>query len=209
LFSFGDPQANYYSRVPVNSTRVSESQLTFTVPADADCGLHFVTVVAPGIPEAILSKPVEFTVTSSCNADRRNSLDVLTYNIQMLPDAPGLPDPFHKDYRAPLIALHPLLQKHDVIVFVEAFSDSHRGQINEILRPSYPYQGRILGTDHGLSQDGGVIILSKWPIEAQNQLIFGVCSGFFDCHADKGVNYARINKAGSTSTYTEHTANMI
>ncbi|HKZ55352.1 MAG TPA: Calx-beta domain-containing protein [Anaerolineales bacterium] len=201
-FSFGDPEAHDYSRVRVSSTWVSASQLTFTVPPDASCGSHFATVVVPSSVDAVIqSKPVEFVVTSPCNPERRNSLDVLSYNVNMLPTAQRM------DYRAGLIGTHPDLKGHDVIVFVELMSDSHRDLITWLLRSEYPYQGRILGRDHwGFPfpalvplpiQDGGVIILSKWPIEAEAQSLFGaVCTPIPDCLGDKGVNYARINKAG-------------
>jgi endonuclease/exonuclease/phosphatase family metal-dependent hydrolase len=194
-FSFGDPRGYPYSLLPVSSAWVDDTQMTFTVPEDAGCGSHFAAVEMWG---TAASEPAQFEVTGPCDASRRNSFDVLTYNIQMLPDEACLKlDKCHKDYRAPLIAHHPLLQDHDAIVFVEAFSDSHRELIQRILRPQYPYQGLILGGDH-LSgvQDGGVIILSKWPIETEAQHVFSICNGFADCHADKGVNYARINKAG-------------
>ena len=101
----------------------------------------------------------------------------------------------HKDFRVGLIAADPLLQGHDAIVFVEAFSDSHRELILQRLLLEYPYQGRILGADTVGLQDGGVIILSKWSIEAEDQTIFNDRTGV-DWFADKGVNYAQINKAG-------------
>ncbi|MGH9460450.1 MAG: sphingomyelin phosphodiesterase, partial [Vicinamibacteria bacterium] len=49
--------------------------------------------------------------------------------------------------------------------------------------------------------NGGVFIMSKWPIDAQSHHVFQACHGDIptnppDCSAAKGVNYARINKAG-------------
>lgn len=43
--------------------------------------------------------------------------------------------------------------------------------------------------------DGGVLIVSKYPIVDAKQLIFKGCSGW-DCGAKKGVAYAKINKDG-------------
>jgi hypothetical protein len=69
------------------------------------------------------------------------------------------------------IASHPFLRGHDVVIFQEAFSDSHRQRILDGLQDSYPYRTRILGSDRGVEQDGGVIIVSRWPIENCDQKI--------------------------------------
>jgi endonuclease/exonuclease/phosphatase family metal-dependent hydrolase len=194
-FHFGEPDANDYSRVPVETTWLGDSRLTFEVPPDADCGTHFASVFAPAAPEVRVSKPVRFVVTGPCDEARRSSWDLLSYNVHLLP----WPGSSHNDYRAGLIATHPDMRNHDVVVLVESQSDNHRQMITWGLRFEYPYQSRILGSDAliGLPQDGGVIILSKWPIEAQNQLLYGSpCEPNPDCLGRKGVNYVRINKAG-------------
>jgi endonuclease/exonuclease/phosphatase family metal-dependent hydrolase len=197
-FGFGDPDGHQYSLVPVGFSWIDASTMSFTVPANAACGMHYVAVMAGA---RVATESASFEVDGACDPSQRRSFDVLSYNIQMLPDEACPPytpvtDGCHKDYRAGLIISHPDLQGHDVVVFVEAFSDSHRDRILEGLAAEYPYHGEILGEDHGTVQDGGVIILSKWPIEEEDQDIFANCSGFADCHADKGVNYAKINKGG-------------
>lgn len=205
-FSFGDPSHRAYSRVPVNYSWESPFQIAFTVPDDAGCGYHFVSLADPETPTEegptlVVTPPVEFVVTAPCNPARRNSFDVVSYNIRMLPDEACLIDDkdthkCHKDYRAPLIARHPLLQDHDAIVFVEAFSDRHRSEITIMLSGEYPYVGSVLGREHWPGrEDGGVIILSKWPIEWEAETVFKDRTGV-DWWADKGVKYARINKAG-------------
>lgn len=123
------------------------------------------------------------------------SLNLLAYNIYMRPvgTAPG--NFMNGQYiRARL--LPPLLTGYDVIVFSEAFDDDVRNKMLNRLKPWYPYTTRILGSDRGVEQDGGVIIVSHWPIESQDQILYkDDCSGT-DCLADKGVLYARINKKG-------------
>jgi hypothetical protein len=69
------------------------------------------------------------------------------------------------------------------------------------LSPIYPYKTRTVGTEHGIYQDGGVVILSRWFIEngqGEQRLFKDICSSNEedDCKADKGVIYARINKKG-------------
>jgi endonuclease/exonuclease/phosphatase family metal-dependent hydrolase len=66
------------------------------------------------------------------------------------------------------------------------------------LSSDYPHRTDIVGTDgargNPLRQDGGIVILSRWPILRQAQQAFGaVCSGT-DCLADKGVAYAAVAK---------------
>lgn len=117
-------------------------------------------------------------------------LEVLTFNAFLRPSvmAEG------QDRRAPLMAEQ--LAGRDILLLQEVFSDRHRMLLLEALAEAYPYRTRVLGRDRGFAQDGGVMILSRWPIEAEFQKGFGrLCAGK-DCLADKGVLYARIAKAG-------------
>lgn len=121
--------------------------------------------------------------------DQSFSFDVLTYNM-LLP--PFLPQ--GQDQRTPLFAAQ--LGGYDLLMLQEVFSDYHRKILLRDLAAAYPHQSRILGRDRGFAQDGGVVIVSKWPIELQFQKLFGeLCAGK-DCMADKGVLYARVNKQG-------------
>jgi 5-hydroxyisourate hydrolase-like protein (transthyretin family)/endonuclease/exonuclease/phosphatase family metal-dependent hydrolase len=127
-----------------------------------------------------------------------SSLNVLAYNIYMRPE-----HVFNdgQSTRVPLIA-HQIVSVrdfYDVIVFGEAFDDSIRKDL--IKRLGYPYKTRTVGTEHGIYQDGGVVILSHWPIEngqGEQRLFKDICSSDEgdDCKADKGIIYARINKKG-------------
>jgi endonuclease/exonuclease/phosphatase (EEP) superfamily protein YafD len=197
-FSFGDPQQHGYSLVPVSYTLLGPMQIDFLVPSDADCGSHYVTVrqrrLARRQRRLDPTPPAEFNVTGPCDSSRRNSFDVLSYNVHLLPildDSDG--------YRAGLIATHPDLKGHDAIVFVEAIDDNRWVLINR-LRQDYPYVTPVI-TSAAHPDNGGVFIMSKWPIDAQWQHVFEHCHGDLptnppDCRAAKGVNYARINKAG-------------
>ena len=124
-----------------------------------------------------------------------NSFNVLAYNIYMRPTSMFFNDQSDRGRLLPSKLLG-----FDVIVFSEAFDDPVRNRLIADLRHEYPYSTSILGSDHETQQDGGVIILSRWPITAQDQYLFGnVCSGIFDdCLAQKGVLYARIEKYGRT-----------
>ncbi len=127
--------------------------------------------------------------------------DVLTYNVYLRPF-------FHdgQDIRARLLINK--LSGYDAIVLQEAYADPAREMLRAGLRSRYPFHTRVLGKDSGLNQDGGVLILSKWPLTRKRQLVFtddsrsanrcpgrDCCAGG-DCYADKGVVYGRIDKAG-------------
>ena len=120
-----------------------------------------------------------------------STFNVLAYNIYMRPEI------LFNNSQAARAALIPgRVHGYDAIVFSEAFDNSVRATLINGLQSEYPYKTTIVGTDSGIRQDGGLIIVSKWPIEAQEQRIFGGnCSGS-DCLSDKGVSYARINKQG-------------
>jgi endonuclease/exonuclease/phosphatase family metal-dependent hydrolase len=139
------------------------NELKFTIRFDgvfAWCGLHNSVLVQD--PEIInTSDPESFRLPCP-----NHVLKVLSYNIAMLPAAVVCERMCKtKDTRAPLIASHPFLRDHDVVILQEAFTDDHRNSILKELQSDYPYWTRILGKDRGAEQDGGVIILSKWPID--------------------------------------------
>lgn len=120
-----------------------------------------------------------------------NSFTVLAYNIYMRPAVL-----FRDDQAERGEVLPSKLSGFDVIVFSEAFDDTVRDRLMTDLREEYPYRTGILGADRGLKQDGGVIIVSRWPIAVEAQRLYGdVCIGG-DCWADKGVLYARFEKHG-------------
>ncbi len=205
---FGEPLGHDYAEVPVTWVRLSETLMRFTVPPGAACGLHYVSV---WLPTERLSESVGFTVESPCDPGPRASLDVLSYNIALLPFGQNPPWGPTNWERVINITYHQEIHGHDVIIFEEAFSDSHRQLLRDRLRDEYPHQSGILGEDDGVKQDGGVFIASKWPIQAEAHTLYGPCSGSvppdIDCvFVTKGVKYARIDKGGQIyHIYGTHT----
>src|SRR5215211_308908 len=128
-------------------------------------------------------------------------LDVLAYNIYMLPTTIRKTG---QDKRADLLPVH--IRNYDVIIFSEAFDDDVRAELLRHISTEYPFQTSILGSDtFPLAQDGGVIIVSRWPIDpaTEDQVVFkdqnlipisGELCRDSDCNADKGVVYAQITK---------------
>ncbi|MFO7546343.1 MAG: sphingomyelin phosphodiesterase [Trueperaceae bacterium] len=124
-------------------------------------------------------------------------LDVLTFNAALLPE-PVVST--RQVARARAMAPH--LVGYDVLVLQEVFVDAWRERILYELAFAYPYRAELVGQDgargFALRQDGGILILSRWPIVRQAQLPFGsACSGT-DCLADKGVAYAAVRKGAFT-----------
>jgi endonuclease/exonuclease/phosphatase family metal-dependent hydrolase len=149
----------------------------------ASCGL-----LALLFPPSLAANPID-------------TFDVLSYNIYMRPF-------FLDGQRVRAEYLVAQLAGYDAIVFQEAYDDRIRDLLLEGLAQEYPFRTRILGHDAGFEQDGGVIIISRWPIVREAQRVFTAdrsstnrcpgpdCCEDSDCYADKGVVYARINKAG-------------
>lgn len=124
---------------------------------------------------------------------RDHVLDVLTFNAALLP---AVVAPTRQAERVAVMAPH--LLGYDVLVLQELFVNGWRESLLTQLAAWYPYRSDVVGKagagGNPFRQDGGIIILSRWPISRQASLTFGgACSGT-DCLADKGVAYAEVNK---------------
>lgn len=90
----------------------------------------------------------------------------------------------------------------DVLIFQEFFEPAQANKILNDLKPWYPYHtgqhNRILINNIG--QDGGVRIVSRYPILEEKEISFSengcIPDDFFSLFANKGVKYAKINKQG-------------
>lgn len=120
-----------------------------------------------------------------------SELSVLTYNIYMRWPTWIFKD--DHDWRATHIPAH--VSGYDVVVLQEAFADEQRNMMLHALSDDYPYHTQILGENEFLSHNGGVVILSRWPIVDEAYRVFEGCSGS-DCMVKKGVVHAVIDKAG-------------
>jgi hypothetical protein len=123
-----------------------------------------------------------------------NVLNLMAYNIQMLPlGVVGLPQAAE---RADLLPAQ-FSPYQDVVIFEEAFDILPRLLNLEpaMAAAGFTHNSGILN-DY-LPFNGGVIIFSRWPIEATADYDFELCGPTSqDCLANKGIKYARINKLG-------------
>lgn len=129
-----------------------------------------------------------------------NTLKMMTYNIWMLPAVAS-----HIDERFDIIPEH--VKGYDVLALQEVFAGGRDEFLRELAK-EYPYQTKMLDQDGFNIHDGGVIIVSRYPIVNQAQYVFPDCSGT-DCFADKGVNYAEVIKNGQAyHVFATHTASF-
>jgi len=128
-----------------------------------------------------------------------NILNIWCYN-------PGILMPLNisdQDENERAVVFYKVVPKNmDIVVFQEFFEPRKVRTILEDLRPHYPYQtgkhNRILIP--GIGKEGGVRIISKYPILEEKQISYSEngCTpeDFFSQFANKGVKYARISKQG-------------
>ena len=122
-------------------------------------------------------------------------LNILSQNAYMRPSELFFDDQsVRKDY------YDDLLHNYDAIIFQELFDDDVRNSMLSQLSGEYPYQSTVVDIPNHSAldpvQDGGTLIVSRWPIEAQDQFLFGNNCNADDCLAYKGFKYAKINKLG-------------
>ena len=128
-----------------------------------------------------------------------NVLNAMFYNIQMISfGVSGMPQ---ASDRAALLPAQ-ISEFQDVVCYAEAFDDGPRENdlIPAMETAGFPYRTEILNQPGGIVPfpvNGGVIIFSRWPIEAESEINFAECGqAAQDCLANKGVKYARVNKLG-------------
>ncbi|ESP93399.1 sphingomyelin phosphodiesterase [Pseudoalteromonas luteoviolacea] len=143
-----------------------------------------------------------YSITPSNQDETANpapeQLKVMTYNIWALPVIAS-----HISDRMTLIPDY--LKGYDALLLQEVFHSQRESFLREIAT-EYPYQTKMLDKSGVNIYDGGVIIVSRYPIVNQAQYVFPDCSST-DCFADKGVNYAEIIKDGEAyHLFATHTA---
>lgn len=130
---------------------------------------------------------------------------MLTYNVFLM--SKNLYPNWGQDYRAKAIAAADVFQGHDVVVLQEAFDNAASDLLTSQASAAYPYHTPVVGrstggwdaTGGGFSsttpEDGGVTLLSKWPILRKEQYVFKDACGS-DWWSNKGFVYAVLNVNG-------------
>ncbi|MFJ7157902.1 sphingomyelin phosphodiesterase [Streptomyces sp. NPDC101118] len=133
-------------------------------------------------------------------------LSVLSYNVFLM--SKNLYPNWGQDHRAAEIPKTSFFQGKDVVVLQEAFDNSSSDALKSNAAAQYPYQTPVMGrsktgwdaTSGAYSattpEDGGVTILSKWPIVRKEQYVYKDACGA-DWWSNKGFVYAVLNVNGT------------
>ncbi|MER5884806.1 sphingomyelin phosphodiesterase [Streptomyces sp. NPDC001941] len=146
---------------------------------------------------------------SSASADAAAAaprLKVLTYNTFLM--SKNLYPNWGQDHRAAEIPKASFFQGKDVVVLQEAFDNSASDALKRNAAAQYPYQTPVVGRSKDgwdatggsysatTPEDGGVTLLSKWPVVRKEQYVYKDACGA-DWWSNKGFVYAVLNVNGS------------
>ncbi|MFE7108844.1 sphingomyelin phosphodiesterase [Streptomyces sp. NPDC057575] len=124
-----------------------------------------------------------------------------------------------QDHRAAEIPKTSFFQGNDVVVLEEAFDNSASDALLRNASAQYPYQTPVVGRSKSgwdatggaysavTPEDGGVTVLSKWPIRKEQHIYKDACGS--DSWSNKGFAYAELNVDGArghvVGTHTQST----
>ncbi|MEV0368983.1 sphingomyelin phosphodiesterase [Streptomyces sp. NPDC050636] len=145
-------------------------------------------------------------------------LKVLTYNAFLM--SKNLYPNWGQDHRAQAIPAADFFQGKDVVVLQEAFDNSSSDALKSRAAAQYPHQTPVMGRSKDgwdatggayssvTPEDGGVTLLSKWPILRKEQYVYKDACGA-DSHSNKGFVYAVLDVNGTkvhmVGTHTQST----
>ncbi|MFE6037335.1 sphingomyelin phosphodiesterase [Streptomyces sp. NPDC056452] len=134
------------------------------------------------------------------------SLRVLTYNTFLF--SKTLYPNWGQDHRAKEIPRTAFFQGNDVVVLQEAFDNAASDALLQNASAQYPYRTPVVGRSKSgwdatsgaysaaTPEDGGVTVLSKWPIVRKEQHVYKDACGS-DWWSNKGFAYAELNVNGA------------
>lgn len=134
-----------------------------------------------------------------------DDLRLLTHNVYML--STNLYPNWAQNQRAGMIAQASYMKGWDVVILNEAFDNTASVTLLNGLAAEYPNQTPVLGRSQSgwhatlgaysalTPEDGGVSIVSRWPIEEKVQYVYSQGCGA-DALSNKGFVYVRIRKQG-------------
>ncbi|MGW5678846.1 sphingomyelin phosphodiesterase [Streptomyces sp. NPDC003860] len=132
-------------------------------------------------------------------APQTPELKVLTYNAFLM--SRTLYPNWGQEHRAAAIPAAPFFRGNDVVVLQEAFDNGTSDQLQRRAAAEYPHQTPVLGRSKSgwdatggsysatTPEDGGVTVLSKWPVVRKEQYVFKDGCGA-DWWSNKGFVYA-------------------
>ncbi|WP_369360087.1 sphingomyelin phosphodiesterase [Streptomyces sp. cg2] len=164
---------------------------------------------------AVASPTAAAAAPSAASAPR---LKVLTYNTFLM--SKNLYPNWGQDHRAQAIASADFFHGNDVVVLQEAFDNSSSDALKARAAAEYPHQTPVVGRSRSgwdatggaysavTPEDGGVTLLSKWPVLRKEQYIYKDACGS-DSFSNKGFVYAVLDVDGTrvhvVGTHTQST----
>ncbi|MFD5731957.1 sphingomyelin phosphodiesterase [Streptomyces sioyaensis] len=161
---------------------------------------------------------VTVAATPSASAAAVPHLKVLSYNTFLM--SKTLYPNWGQDHRAQAIAAADFFQGNDVVVLQETFDNSASDALKSRAAAQYPHQTPVVGRSRSgwdatggaysatTPEDGGVTLLSKWPIVHKEQYIYKDACGS-DYFSNKGFVYAVLDVNGTkvhvVGTHTQST----
>lgn len=146
------------------------------------------------------------TASSASTAEQVPPLRVLSYNVFLF--SKTLYPNWGQDHRAAEIAKASFFRGNDIVVVQEAFDNASSDALKASVASEYPYQTPVVGRSRSgwdatggaysatTPEDGGVAILSKWPVLRKEQWVYKDACGA-DWWSNKGFAYVVLNVNGT------------
>ncbi|MFH8926565.1 sphingomyelin phosphodiesterase [Streptomyces pristinaespiralis] len=143
---------------------------------------------------------------SAAPAGATPGLKVLTYNAFLF--SKSLYPNWGQDHRAAAIPAASFFQGNDVVVLQEAFDNSSSDALLRNAAAQYPHRTPVMGRSKDgwdatggsysstTPEDGGVAVLSKWPIVRKEQYVYKDACGA-DWWSNKGFVYTVLDVNGT------------
>lgn len=172
------------------------------IPPRSRAAVAAVAATAAAAALALASAPAA-TAAETAAVPR---MSVLTYNTFLM--SKNLYPNWGQDHRAAEIPKASFFQGHDVVVLQETFDNGASDALKANAAAQYPHQTPVVGrsktgwdaTGGSYSsttpEDGGVTVLSKWPIVHKEQVVYKDACGA-DWWSNKGFAYVVLDVNGT------------
>ncbi|MFH0522433.1 sphingomyelin phosphodiesterase [Streptomyces sp. M41] len=161
---------------------------------------------AAALALALAASPLVAAAPTATAAEQAPPLRVLSYHVFLF--SKTLYPNWGQDHRAAQIAKAPFFRGNDVVVVQEAFDNASSSALTGAVASEYPHQTPVVGRTRSgwdatggaysatTPEDGGVTVLSKWPIVRKEQWVYKDACGA-DWWSNKGFAYVVLNVNGA------------
>ncbi|RAL21390.1 endonuclease/exonuclease/phosphatase family protein [Thermoflavimicrobium daqui] len=150
----------------------------------------------------LVSFTMVFSSSTAFASSANETVDfkAMAYNVYML--SSSLTGGWKPSFRADLISKADFMKGHDIVILNELFDNNASNKLLSSLSTEYANQTPVLGRSRSgwnqtlgrysdwVPEDGGVAIISKWPILEKVQYVFANGCGA-DYYANKGFVYVK------------------